>query len=47
MASIRKRGNRYQARIHRRGFPTLAKTFLTQRDALQWARGAFGVMWGR
>ena len=38
MASIRKRGNRYQARIHRRGFPTLAKSFLTQRDALQWAR---------
>jgi integrase len=40
MASIRKRGGRYQARIHRRGFPTLAKTFLTQRDALQWARKA-------
>jgi len=40
MASIRKRGSRYQARIHRRGFPTLAKTFLTQRDALQWARKA-------
>lgn len=40
MASIRKRGNRYQARIHRRGFPTLAKSFLTQRDALQWARKA-------
>lgn len=40
MASIRKRGNRYQARIHRRGFPTIAKTFLTQRDALQWARKA-------
>jgi len=40
MASIRKRGSRYQARIHRRGFPTIAKTFLTQRDALQWARKA-------
>jgi len=40
MASIRKRGDKYQARIHRRGFPTLAKTFLTQREALQWARKA-------
>lgn len=40
MASIRKRGDRYQARIHRRGFPSVAKTFLTHRDALQWARKA-------
>jgi len=38
MASVRKRGDKYQARVHRRGFPTLAKTFLTQREALQWAR---------
>ena len=55
MASIRKRGNRYQARIHRRGFPALARSFLTQRDALQWARkaevaverGSFGRPSGR
>ena len=40
MASIRKRQGKFQARIHRRGFPTLAKTFLTHREALQWARQA-------
>ena len=40
MASVRKRGDKYQARVHRRGFPTLARTFLTQREALQWARKA-------
>jgi len=38
MASIRKRGDKYQARIHRRGFPTLARTFLTHREAVHWAR---------
>ena len=40
MATIRKRNGKFQARIQRRGFPALAKTFLTQRDALQWARKA-------
>jgi len=38
MATIRKRNGKFQARIQRRGFPDLAKTFLTRRGALQWAR---------
>jgi integrase len=38
VATIRKRNGKFQARIQRRGFPDLAKTFLTRRDALQWAR---------
>jgi integrase len=38
MATIRKRNGKYQARIQRRGFPTVARTFLTHRDAQQWAR---------
>jgi integrase len=40
MATIRQRQGKFQARVQRRGFPTLAKTFLTQREALQWARQA-------
>jgi integrase len=40
MATIRRRRGKFQARIQRRGFLTLAKTFLTQREALQWARQA-------
>jgi integrase len=40
MSTIRQRKGKFQARIQRRGFPTLAKTFLTQREALQWARQA-------
>lgn len=38
MASIRNRKGKWQARIQRRGHPDLAKTFLTQQDALKWAR---------
>lgn len=38
MASIRKRGDRWQARVIRNGFPPLAKTFITFTDAEKWAR---------
>jgi integrase len=40
MASIRKRNDKYQARIHRRGVGFISKTFLTRSDALGWARKA-------
>ena len=39
MASIRKRGNRWQARVTRQDHPDLAKTFSTKADAEKWARG--------
>lgn len=38
MATIRYRNGKWQARIQRKGHPNLAKTFLTQQDALKWAR---------
>ena len=38
MASIRARSNKWQARIIRKGHPTIAKTFLTRQDAEKWAR---------
>jgi len=38
MASIRKRTNRWQARITRKGLPELCKTFTVREDALKWAR---------
>ena len=38
MASIRKRGSKYQARVVRAGHPTLAKTFISRADAVRWAR---------
>jgi integrase len=38
MATIRNRNGKWQARIQRKGHPALAKTFLTQQDALKWAR---------
>lgn len=37
MASYRKRGNKWQARITRRGFPSEARTFPTKREAESWA----------
>lgn len=39
MASFRSRKNKWQARIIRKGHPTIAKTFLTRQDAEKWARG--------
>ncbi len=38
MASIRRRGERWQARVVRKGFPPVAKSFQTRGDAVTWAR---------
>lgn len=37
MATIRKRGERYQVQIRRTGFPTITKSFLLLADAKEWA----------
>lgn len=39
MATIRQRGDRYQVRIQRKGFPDVSKSFTTKEDAQKWARG--------
>jgi hypothetical protein len=38
MASIRKRGDKWQARIQRSGYPDLAKSFNNRVDADRWGR---------
>ena len=38
MASIRKRGERWQARVIRFGYPDQSKTLATRQDAERWAR---------
>ncbi len=38
MASIRKRDGKWQARVVRKGYPALAKTFINKTDAITWAR---------
>lgn len=38
MATIRKRGQKYQVLIRRSGFPSTAKTFHKRSDAKEWAR---------
>ncbi len=38
MASIRKRGSKYQAQVRRQGFAPTVKTFHTKQDAQEWAR---------
>ncbi|MDD5250476.1 MAG: site-specific integrase [Rhodocyclaceae bacterium] len=38
MATIRKRGNKWQARVQRHGVPEQSRSFLTRLDAEQWAR---------
>jgi len=38
MASIRKRGSRWQVQIRRQGYPQLIKSFITRDDAMRWAR---------
>ncbi len=38
MATIRKRGSKWQVQIRRQGFPTVSKTFLRKTDAAEWAR---------
>ena len=39
MGSIRKRKNRYEAQIRRRGLQPLTKTFTSKKDATIWVRG--------
>ena len=38
MASIRKRGNRWQVRVNRRGFPAESRTFPTKTEAVHWSQ---------
>jgi hypothetical protein len=38
MASVLQRGSKWSVRIIRTGHPVLTKTFITRRDAEQWAR---------
>ena len=38
MASIRKRNNRWEARVRRRGYPTQTKTFTHKTSAQLWAK---------
>lgn len=38
MATLRKRGGKYQAVIRRKGFPATSRTFHLKSDAQQWAR---------
>jgi integrase len=38
MATIRRRGSRWQVQIRRQGFPPFSKSFVEKADALRWAR---------
>lgn len=38
MATIRKRGTKWQVQIRRQGFPTISRSFLKKGDAAEWAR---------
>jgi integrase len=38
MATITKRGNRWEAQIRRKGYPSQTKSFLLKSDAQEWAR---------
>lgn len=44
MASIRKRGTVYQARVSRKGFPQEVKTFESKAEAERWARSIEAAM---
>lgn len=39
MASFRQHGNRWQARVRRKGYPDITKSFTARQDAERWARG--------
>lgn len=39
MASIRQRGNHWQARVIRKGYPAEVRSFPTREDAVRWSRG--------
>lgn len=38
MASIRQRSGKWQARVTRKGYPSVERTFLTRQDAEKWSR---------
>ena len=38
MATYRKRNNKWQVRIQRQNYPSIAKTFVYKEDAKVWAR---------
>jgi hypothetical protein len=38
MASIRKRGSKWQVQIRRNGLPAINRTFIAKDDAIRWAR---------
>jgi hypothetical protein len=38
MATIRKRGSKWQAQVRREGFPAHSKTFTSKADAIRWGR---------
>ena len=38
MSSIRKRGDKWQARVHRKEHKPVVKSFNSKADALKWAR---------
>jgi len=38
MASFRKRGDEWQARVHRKGHNPMVKSFNTKAEAIKWAR---------
>jgi hypothetical protein len=38
MATYRKRNNKWQVRIQRQNYPSIAKTFVYKEDAKIWAR---------
>lgn len=38
MATIRKRGDKWQVQIRRQGFPTISRSFLKKVDATEWGR---------
>ena len=38
MATITKRGSRWEAQIRRKGYPSQTKSFLLKSDAQEWAR---------
>ena len=38
MASVRQHGNKWQARVTKKGYKSEARSFLTKQDAERWAR---------
>lgn len=38
MATVRKRGNKYQVQVRRKGFPPTTRSFRLRADAIEWAR---------